>query len=380
MKPTRRGWTALAVLAFSIGMSWQSGPRALNAVVAPLAIALAAAVIATVRLDPPTVRRHPVADGPVGDRRTVAIDLEYDRSVSATVRDAVGKGVAVADGGTDEYVAELTLEPGETALEYDLALRERGVHEIGPGSIAVQDALGLVERRFEGPGTTRVRVYPRPVDLRGSGTSEFRTLVETVGSRSEGADLDHEREEFAHLREYRRGDSLRDVHWKSAAKRPDDELVVTEYATGSTDDAVTVAADCAPGYCDDLAKAVASVVDFLLESELRVGLRLGEDHRRPDAGRGHRRDLLRTLATLEAADLEEGDREAAEVVVLADADGLRVVVDGRTLPFERLVGADGAVGLDLDGSSPDGGAGVETNADADTDTETDADARSGVVG
>ncbi|EMA33348.1 hypothetical protein C446_13999 [Halobiforma nitratireducens JCM 10879] len=345
------------MIAFSVAMSLRYGPRALDAVVTPLAVVLVAATVAAIRLDPPGVQRQPIADGPVGASRTVTIVLESDRSVPVTIRDAAGDGVAVVDEGgsgtgRDAFFTETALESGETRVEYELSLLERGVHEVGPLSVIVQDTFGLVARRFEygaGDGTRgRVNVYPRPISLRGDGVREFRALVESAGGAPGVATSQADRDEFDHLREYRRGDSLRDVHWKSAAKRPDDELVVTEYATPTHDDAVTIAVDFEHGSADELATAAASVIEYLLESELRVGLQLGADSDRcyqPDAGREHRLTLLRSLSVLEADDRShrppETDANAdADVLVVADDEGTRVVVDGRTIPFQRLVDID----------------------------------------
>ncbi|SDR39642.1 DUF58 domain-containing protein [Natronobacterium texcoconense] len=355
MRLTRRGWTALAVVAFSVAMSWQYGPRALNAVVTPLAVVLVAGVVLTFRFERPTVRRHAVADGPIGERRTVTIDVECERSISATIREAIGDGLALAEDESDGPVADSNLESGTNTVSYDLTLGDRGAHEVGPISITVRDAFGLVERRFEYEETTSVCVYPRPVDLHGGGGHRLRALVESSSSQGRGADLEHEREEFDRLREYRRGDSLRNVHWKSAAKRPDGELFVTEYATDAGRDATVVAAECAPGYDDDLAKALASVVTFLLESELRVGLRTEDDAFRPEAGRSHHRDLLRTIAVLESGELSDRDRDEADVLVTADGTGTRVVVDGRELPFEGLAGSrESESGLEHDASDASG--------------------------
>ncbi|AFZ73237.1 DUF58 domain-containing protein [Natronobacterium gregoryi] len=338
MRLTLRGWTALAVVGFSVAMSWQYGPRALNAVVTPLVVVLVAGAVMVIRSDRPTVRRRPVTDGPIGDRRTVTVDVESDRSTSATVRDAVGDGLSVTDAVDDGLATSTTLEAGTNAITYELRLEERGAHDVGPVSVAVRDAFGLLERRFAYEETTPIHVYPRPRDLRGSGDSHLQSLVESTGGHGTGVDLDHDRAEFDRLREYRRGDSLRDVHWKSAAKRPDGELFVAEYATDAGHETVVVAAECSPGYEDDLATAVASLATFFLESGLQVGLRTDADSLQPEAGRAHHRNLLRTIAVLESGSISDGDRDEADVLVTADERGTRVASGDWELPFERLVG------------------------------------------
>ncbi|MDG5760781.1 DUF58 domain-containing protein [Natronococcus sp. A-GB1] len=348
MRLTSRGWGVVAVVAFGAVMSWQYGPRSLDAVVIPLVVVVVAGVLTTVRADRPRVRRAPVPEGFLGENRTVTVGIETDSSVAATVRDEISDGVAAADPSV-----ETTLE-GETELEYDLTLEERGEHRIGPLSIAVRDVFGLFERRFEYEETTTVLAYPRVYDLQ-NGTSRDLEILAGVAREAN-------REEFDHLREYQRGDPLREVHWKSAAKRPDDELVVKEFAADETVGAAAVAAECTPGRDDELAAAVASVATYLLECEVRVGLTVGAEGHPPSTGRRHHRSLLRSLAVLEAEELDEQSRAEADVLVQADANGTTVVVEGHEIPFDRLRGADGRTAVD---SRSDGNG--SSNADAETD-------------
>ncbi|SDK86077.1 DUF58 domain-containing protein [Natronorubrum texcoconense] len=338
MRPTIRGWTAIGIVALSFAMAWEFGPRALNAVVTPLLVVLVVGALTTARATRPEVRRAPVAAGFVDDRRTVEIGLETASAVSATVRDAVGEGAAVTDvesvsgaeteiDGSGAPAATTTLE-GDDRFEYAVRLERRGDHRLGPLTITVTDVFGLFKRRFDDAETTSVLVYPRVHDLRSGPGSDLRAFVE----RERG-----DREEFDHLREYQRGDSLRDVHWKSAAKRPDSDLVVTEYAADEETGSVTIAAECAPGRDDDLATAVASVATYLLEADVGVGVTVPNGEYPPGSGPDHRHTLLAAFAVLEAGDLEDEQRRAADIVVRADGDGTTVVVDGRSIPFDRLV-------------------------------------------
>ncbi|WP_440763244.1 DUF58 domain-containing protein [Natronorubrum sp. DTA7] len=339
MRPTIRGWTAVAVVALSFAMAWEFGPRALNAVVTPLLVVLVVGALTTVRATRPEVRRAPVSPGFVDDRRTVELTLESASAVSATVRDAVGEGAAVtaiesvsgAETGIDESgapTATTTLE-GDDRFEYAVRLARRGDHRLGPLTITVTDVFGLFRRRFDYAETTSLLVYPRVHELRTDPGSDLRTFIE----RERG-----DREEFDHLREYQRGDSLRDVHWKSAAKRPDADLVVTEYAADEEAGSATIAAECAPGRDDELATAVASVATHLLEADVSVGVTAPNGDYPSGAGSAHRHTLLSAFAVLEAGELEDEQRRAADIVVRAGDDGTTVVVDGRSIPFDRLVG------------------------------------------
>ncbi|NUC74289.1 DUF58 domain-containing protein [Haloterrigena sp. SYSU A558-1] len=336
MRLTIRGWTALFVVVVSLAMGWKFGPRALNAVVVPLAVVLLAGLVAVGRADRPGIRRAPVPEGFPGDRRTIELEFETSSAVSATVRDDVGEGVTVlaGDDGTTAIddgapVVDTTLE-GDGGVGYEIRLEERGEHRLGPATITVSDLFGLVRRRFADEGTTTVLVYPRVYEVRSGPGSAIRAVTDALAGQ--------DREAFDHLREYQRGDSLRDVHWKSAAKRPDADLVVTEYADTEETGSATIAAECAPDRGDELATAVASVAVHLLETDVDVGLALPNGDCEPGSGRDHSRRLLAAAARLEAGELEASRRAEADVVIRSDADGTRVVIDDRSIPFERLVG------------------------------------------
>ncbi|AHG00484.1 hypothetical protein HALLA_18460 [Halostagnicola larsenii XH-48] len=327
MRPTRRGVGVVAVLAFSFVMAWQYGTRSLTAIIFPLLVVSLTAVATASRTDEPAITRTPVEAGFIGEQRTVEIGIEPDTPISATIHDTVD---------TDGLTAEETGNAAETTIaakcrfRYDVRLESRGEHEVGPLSIVVTDLLGLVKRRFEDEQTTSVLVFPRIYDLTGGSKRELQLLADAAGLNS--------REEFDHLREYVRGDSLRDVHWKSAAKRPDDELVVKEFVADEERGSASIAAECIPGREDAMATAVASVATYLLEFGVSVGVELPEVHRPPATGREHHRAILRSLAVVEAGELDERAKATADVLVHSDANGTVVLVDGHEIPFDRLRG------------------------------------------
>ncbi|WP_436346102.1 DUF58 domain-containing protein [Natronorubrum sp. FCH18a] len=338
MRPTIRGLTAVAVVAASFAMAWEYGPRALNAIVTPLLVVLVLGALTTVRAARPEIRRAPVSAGSVGDRRTVEIAVETGSSASATVRETVGEGLTVTavetagsadlETGDDRTLAVQTTLEGDDRFEYEVRLEQRGEHRLGPLTITVSDVFGLFARRFTYEERTSLLAYPRVHELRSGPGNELQAFVE----RERG-----EREEFDHLRAYQRGDSLRDVHWKSAAKRPDADLVVTEYATDDEAGSATIAAECAPGRDDELATAVASVASHLLEADVSVGVTVPNGEYPPGTGSDHHRALLSAFAVLEAGELEDEQRQEADVLVRATGDGTEVTVDGRSIPFDRLV-------------------------------------------
>ncbi|ELZ02071.1 hypothetical protein C482_05716 [Natrialba chahannaoensis JCM 10990] len=334
MRVTARGWVVLVAIVGSLAMSWQYGPRALNAIVAPLVIVLAASFLITFRRDRPAVRRQPVDDGFVGETREIAFVIETESDIAATVRDAVGTGLRpTATDEMDELSTRAILD-GETHVSYEVELTSRGERAVGPVSITVSDIFGLFARRYEYDERIQITVYPAICSLDGELGQRLQTIADATARRS--------RKEFDHLREYRRGDSLRDVHWKAAAKQPEDDLVVTEYAADEGLGSITVAAECLSGREDDLASAVASVVTAIHEANIQVGLLVDGTERQPDTGLDHYYDLLGVLAALEpragTATLTEQERADADVCVVAGTSGTTVIIgEGHAAHGERAL-------------------------------------------
>lgn len=319
MRPTRRGLAVVAIVIVSLLLAAGFGSRALNAVVAPLFVAVLAGVISTARASPPTVTREPIENGTVGERRTVSVSIDVDRPVSATLEDALGDGLAAT-----ETAVETTLTGG--TYSYEIDLEERGVHEVGPLTVTVTDVLGLVRRRFEDDRTVEVLVRPRPYELDGS-REDVQSLVATTET--------DDRREFAHLREYRPGDSMRDVHWKATAKRADAEPIVTEYDRGPGRGSVDLAVESDRDGEDEAARAAASVATYVRERGRAVTVAVPEQPTRTERP-------LDALATLEAGELTTAERERADVLIATDEAGTTVAVDGREIPFDRL--RDGRTG------------------------------------
>ncbi|MDT9594498.1 DUF58 domain-containing protein [Nocardioides zeae] len=102
-------------------------------------------------------------------------------------------------------------------VTYEVRPEVRGRYEVGPASVRARDSFGMVEavRGFSRTSTLTVRPRATPLPrIRlegGSGASgEDRPRAAAVGSA-----------EDASVREYRRGDDLRRVHWRTTARTGD---------------------------------------------------------------------------------------------------------------------------------------------------------------
>jgi len=115
--------------------------------------------------------------------------------------------VAVADAVTGQ---------GPRRLTYSLPSPIWGTHDVGRLEVTVHEPYGLFERSGLVDEPRRLRVHPRPVDL-------HRLLAPWLVRRQTGV---HESTavdrgvEFADIRPFESGDSLRDINWRASARSP----------------------------------------------------------------------------------------------------------------------------------------------------------------
>lgn len=192
------------------------------------AAGLAALVVAFAEakglLDGLTVRRrhHPRAF----QNSSLAVSLEV-----GVGRGAHGELVLVEDEfppGSTSRIRRLVEYPLEDGGGVELTYRggcdhRRGMYFLGPVRLEAFDALGFFRREEAVECITRLLVYPEAVDLTRAGLLGEGVLpnagLEMTGQSGAG-------EEFMGLREYRNGDPMRRVHWRSSAHHG--ELLVKE--------------------------------------------------------------------------------------------------------------------------------------------------------
>nr|WP_239028883.1 DUF58 domain-containing protein [Pseudonocardia acidicola] len=161
---------------------------------------------------------------PVGTDTEVTVRLRGGPLLSAlrvadTVPDAAGASPAAPPRFT---VYRLPSRDG-VVLRYPLRPLLRGVHRVGPLVARATDPLALAEVSRELAGTDRILVLPAVVPLRGL------PAALGTGEGTPGAAVAHQGQGRPDVlvREYRSGDELRRVHWRSTA-RYDDLMVRLE--------------------------------------------------------------------------------------------------------------------------------------------------------
>lgn len=173
-----------------------------------------------------TVTRHAPERVMAGEPTSIELAVRNNKSrISGwviTVRDQI---VSAAERLPAEVLIPRVPPRSTRTGHYRLRLMHRGRYEFGPLSISTRFPLGIVERGLTVSQPGSILVYPRIGRLT-SGWSErllhATDLVPQMSPRSGPFD-----DEFHKLREYRRGDDLRAIHWKTTARR--NELMVREF-------------------------------------------------------------------------------------------------------------------------------------------------------
>ncbi|WP_040336704.1 DUF58 domain-containing protein [Candidatus Blastococcus massiliensis] len=116
--------------------------------------------------------------------------------------------------GPDPRFTVTGLSAGRTtSLRYRITPARRGRYSVGPMRSLVMDPFGLVERTATGTGGAPLLVLPRVQSLGSAGPLEGNGSGD--GSRRSAA---VHGEDDVSIREYRRGDDLRKVHWRATAR------------------------------------------------------------------------------------------------------------------------------------------------------------------
>jgi uncharacterized protein (DUF58 family) len=345
MRPTLRGVGVALVAVAAFAMAATGGARALNAIAAPAVVVLLVGAVQMLRVGGASVDRPDVRAGFPGEHRTVSLDID-GRGVARVEDDLPGDAAGTYELGT-------TLPD---TVSYELTLADRGEWTLGPARLVVTDTLGLFRTTVDTEATATLLVYPQLHDL--SGHDAFAGFFEQTSVP--------DRQAFDGLREYAPGDPLRDVHWKSSAKRGDGELVVKEFVGETTRGTVSIAASAATGHADDMASAAASATLLAMDAGYSVQVACPAGELPAGHGDDHRRHVLELFARTGAGYADERAREAADVAIEADGDGVSVAVEGRRHRLglgettEQAVAADGGLASEASEATPerrsDGGA------------------------
>lgn len=172
-----------------------------------------AAVVARTRYRLACARRLEPARVPVGESAEVVLSLENLSRVPTGVL-LLEDRLPYSLGGRPRFVVSRIEPRGVREVRYPVRSDVRGRYPIGPLSLRFADLFGLVELNRSFTSTDALIVTPPVIplpsitlggDWAGGGDSHARS-VSTMG------------EDDVTTREYRHGDDLRRVHWRSTAR------------------------------------------------------------------------------------------------------------------------------------------------------------------
>lgn len=262
--PTREGTTVLllAVALFFMATNLMAG---LLFVLDALLVSLlgTGVVTALLPLRGMTVHRRAPA------RATEGVPFDF---VLTLVSPRGGRFITVEDGWEGARGRALVAHlPAGAPLTCTLSVtpRRRGLYHIGPAEIASRGAVGLLVARRRVGARGRVAVWPRvhPVPAQA-----LEVLVPSLDGCADPVRT-REAEDFYGLRDYRPGDSLARVAWRTSARRG--ALVVREFERTRIP-RVTVVLDLdrrqAPERLDAAARAAASLFCAARDRGLTVTL------------------------------------------------------------------------------------------------------------
>ena len=212
---TARGWTmavsglVLCVVALLVGQRDLLWPGVFLVSLPPVSALLVAVSTRGLSLER-AVRPHQVS---VGEPASSTIVLRQ-RGVGPGAVYTVEDQLAPALGEAPSFVVPFGVTGGARQLDYQVRADWRGRHQLGPIRRGVGDSLGLVERRRTLPGTVELTVTPRvhalsPLrEASGVGASAETDVLRTslIGP------------DDVLIREYRSGDDVRRIHWRSTAR------------------------------------------------------------------------------------------------------------------------------------------------------------------
>lgn len=245
-------------------------------------------------------------------------------------------GVPYALGSRPRFVVERLPQDRSVALRYPIRPAQRGIVHVGPLRARITDPFGLCEFERDLTGHSRLIVTPRVTRLWGL------PIGTGIGAGDDGSIRLHagQGDTDVIVRQYRQGDDLRKVHWRSTARR-DEIMVRVEERPWRGGTTVLLDHRAAAHHGSGPTASLEWAVEFAASVCLHLGhaghhVRLVSEHGRAlvdtpgGSGPGHDNLVLDALAALQPAherDLTAGGDPAQgqELIAVLGALGKRAV-------------------------------------------------------
>ncbi|HNW93044.1 MAG TPA: DUF58 domain-containing protein [bacterium] len=198
---------------------------------------------------------------------------------------------------------------GERSMTAELRPPRRGVFPVAGVRLLQYGFAGMAARTATAGGEQELIVHPRAIDelpVRDLLAGRLTALGQRYIPARSG-------EEFHALREYRPGDPLRRIHWRTTARTGELMVVVAETpALEAPEVWLDTGMAASPAFEYDV-RVAATLIDYLTATT-GCSLRAGAARREPGAGAGARQAMLDILARVAAG--EPAAEPAANAIII----------------------------------------------------------------
>lgn len=194
------------------------------------------------------------------------------------------------------------VDPHKTQSQvYRLSFPRRGLHRLHEPHLLTRFPFGLFIKGVRIKENREIVVYPQLVSW-----EEFFPEISDRGEISRSRPHKGRGEDIFAVREYLPGDTSRDIHWPSTAKRS--QPMVKEYESGRKKKLhivvdTSVPKEAAPEdlnrFEENISKAASLAYHLLQKPDFLVGLSLGDEVFLPQQGNSHLHRMLRALALVQ---------------------------------------------------------------------------------
>jgi uncharacterized protein (DUF58 family) len=320
---TREG-KFLVVLTLGVGFAAiNTGNNLLYLVLGMLlSLMVSSGVLSELTLRKVAVERGPVDAVPAGEDTLVRVTVRNQKRFFASYSLEVTEVFEATDGVLQAPGQSLRLGPGESATVFvRIRFSHRGEYESAGLAVATRFPFSFFRKSRYWPEAVPYLAHPR----------QRATELPTLPARQLGQDTLRPRAgtsgDLYGVRPFRHGDSMRDVHWKSTARRG--RLVAKELEQPAARTVLVAMPSTFPEGADPAlfelrVERAAGVAVGFLERGFRVGLVTHDGQVSAESGAGQRRRLLDHLARLVATTVPPGRPGPPLRVEAGDADLVNV--------------------------------------------------------
>ena len=117
------------------------------------------------------------------------------------------------ESDSEEEVSFVLDAKNKTGFSFDSAMSHIGIFKVGIKDITLYDMFGLFKSKLKMSSENKLVVLPKLYDV-----DEFIEFTEAAAEENERGIAERFGMDYVGVREYERGDSMKEIHWKLSAK------------------------------------------------------------------------------------------------------------------------------------------------------------------